>query len=605
MKSVYFFQCQEAYGSSIYLPYSAGILWCYLNQFNEIKDNYTLKKVFFEKIPYSSHLEKIINPDICLFSNYGWNTTYQLQIAKIIKDLYPNCQIIVGGPNSRQDEDYIRQHSYVDIWIWGEGEETLRELLTNKPLVTINGIAYLLNDNYYKNPIRERRKYLDEIPSPYLTGFFDSFFNDYDYNFLPIWETDRGCPYACTFCDQGSEYFTKLYQFDINRLYKEIDWFANKKIEYVELTASNFGIFERDLDIVKYIKELHDNTGYPQKINATWAKNSPERVFKMSKILEKINRGGVTLALQSSNQTALDNIKRFNIVNDKLEKITNRYINSGILTYHDFIIGLPGETLASWKEGLLYVIDMNPEGWIFGHAMEAFFNTEFKDPNYIKKYKLQFAHVPQVSFYNFKKEGIPVEMGDYVIGSYSMTTDDFIEALVFKYFIVTYYCLGWVKHIADTLHKENNVKRSDFFIKLYEWSNQNNCIIKIECDIVRNNVKNVLKNKDFWGRQVHGSNDIYWEYETGSSCFIEKDRKNFYMQLEQFLSKTFPYCKSKELVKYADLKQISFSRKYPCVVDNYKLNAINYETFEEFCKNVYWYGKKKQGWKVNILEMNE
>ena len=196
-------------------------------------------------------------------------------------------------------------------------------------------------------------------------------------------------------------------------------------------------------------------------------------------------------------------------------------------------------------------------------------------------------------------------MGDYVIGSYSMTTDDFIEALVFKYFIVTYYCLGWAKHIADTLYKENSVKRSDFFIKLYEWSNQNNCIIKNECDIVRNNVKNVLKNKDFWGRQVHGSNDIYWEYETGSSCFIEKDRQNFYMQLEQFLSETFPYCKSKELVKYADLKQISFSRKYPCVVDNYKLNAINYETFEEFCKNVYWYGKKKQGWKVTILEMNE
>ena len=47
-------------------------------------------------------------------------------------------------------------------------------------------------------------KDLDVIPSPYLTGFFEKIMNDYpDVKFHATWESNRGCPFKCSFCDWG------------------------------------------------------------------------------------------------------------------------------------------------------------------------------------------------------------------------------------------------------------------------------------------------------------------------------------------------------------------------------------------------------------------
>ena len=38
---------------------------------------------------------------------------------------------------------------------------------------------------------------LNEIPSPYLSGMLDEFFED---RWMPVLETNRSCPYRCTLC---------------------------------------------------------------------------------------------------------------------------------------------------------------------------------------------------------------------------------------------------------------------------------------------------------------------------------------------------------------------------------------------------------------------
>lgn len=583
--NIYFFQCQEDYNGNMYLPYSSGILWAYVSQFSDIKNNINLVDIFFEKIDPALYLDKIAgtSPDIVLFSNYGWNTRYHLSIAKLIKETYPDCKVIIGGPNAQQSKQYLLEHPYVDISVWGEGEQTLLELfrafINKTDLSTINGLAYFRDDTYVLTPVRDRLKDVNILPSPYLTGVFDDFYKRYNYNFMPVWETNRGCPYSCTFCDLGADYYSKVYEFDFERLTAEIDYFCDKQTEYVEVADANFGIIKRDLELVKYIREKYERYGYPQKISATWAKSSPERLFEMSKILDSMNRGGVTLALQSSNKTALSNIKRTNIANEKLSTISKKYADNDMQTYHDFIIGLPGETLDSWKEGLLNVIDINPEGWIFGHPLEAYKNTEFSDPEYIKKHDLKFAVTPQVSFFAQRRKNIPIEYGNYVISTNTLSTQDYIECFLFKWFLISCHSLGWTNYIG----KNSGLKLSEFYILLYDWIKHNDCVIRDQYLETKSSVENTITNGDFWGRQIFGNNDIYWEYESASCIMYEQNRTKFFEDITLFLKNQLPK---------VDLN---------IVIENQK-QLISYDqsdnlSFKDFAIQIYWYGRRKKAWK--------
>ena len=47
---------------------------------------------------------------------------------------------------------------------------------------------------------------IEDIPSPWLTGIQDEFF---DGKLAPMIETNRGCPFTCTFCVQGVRKYTR------------------------------------------------------------------------------------------------------------------------------------------------------------------------------------------------------------------------------------------------------------------------------------------------------------------------------------------------------------------------------------------------------------
>lgn len=603
--NLYFFQCNDKFVNSIYLPYSCGVLWSYVKQFGDIQHNYTLGDIFFEKITVAEYVNKVKNPGVVLFSNYGWNTAYHMAVAKELKSLYPNVIVIIGGPNAQQSEDYLREHPYVDYSVWGEGEQTLRELLqviaSTQSAERVAGIAYLHDNQYIKTPERQRESNVNSRPSPYLEGVFDSFFVDYPtYNFMPVWETHRGCPYHCTFCDLGANYYNKVYTFSTQRLLKEIDWFSDKKIEYVEIADANFGIFKRDLELVKYIKHKNVTTGFPEKINATWAKNSPDQVFEMSRILDSMDRGGVTLALQSQNPVALDNIKRINIANSRLQDIATKYINAGMQTYHDFILGLPGETLDSWKTGLCNIVDMNPEGWIFAHPLEAYENTEFSDKEYIKKYQLEFSHTPQVSFFAHRRKDVPIEYGKYVTSTLTMNRDQYIEGFLFKWFLIVMHSLGWANTAVEKISRRHNVSRSSVYLQFYNYIISHKGIVNDEYELTKSMLTNTINNGEFWGRQIFRDDDIYWEYESGTAIAFEQHREAFNQDLTKFVVDTYGH-ECAEFVQLNDHAIISYQRSYPYTHDGLEIDHVGrFDNFEDFCLAIYHRGRRKKHWKTTI-----
>ena len=610
MRQVYFFQCQDFFDKSIYLPYASGCLWAYAATNTDIADNFELADLFFEKLPISQYLDRLHDPDVIFFSSYGWNTEYHLKLAEAIKQKFPHVLIVFGGPNVNQSRKWHEQHPYMDLSIFGEGEHAVQQVLLSRLKDNIYhhipGVAQIHNGRWHQQSATARTYHYEQYPSPYLTGLFDKILRKYPYNFNVILETNRGCPYQCTFCDIGKTYFNKVARFSMDKVLAEIDWFSENQIEYVDISDSNFGILQRDVDIARYIRQKHDQNGWPKRVNSTWAKNNHETVFEMSRILEDVNRSGVTLALQSTNEVVLKNIKRKNVANTKLQQMVELYNQHNIMTYHDFVLGLPGETLTSWINGLLETVDLNPEAFIKGYFAQMYINTEFMEPAYIDQFGIQMRELPVGSFWvkSNMDPDIPVEKISYVTATADMPHEDFIEAFLFRVFLGTMHAQGWVRHTADHVSRHQAHPLSEFYRALWQWARKDHGFVGQALDRVHQELQDMFAGHGTWGRRIFGSDDVNWEYDSALSVEFESNRIQFFDDIRKFLYEQYPAIDIEHVVVYNDLQVKSFFATYPRQVGRWLVQCPdNKHTFKDFCVETYWHGRRMRRWRLPVIDL--
>jgi len=113
-----------------------------------------------------------------------------------------------------------------------------------------------------------------------LTGVFDNIINNnLEYVFNATLETNRGCPFACTFCDWGSLTYSKVTKYDIERIRADIEWAGQNKIGFLYNVDANFGLFkDRDHAIVDILIETKEKYGYPKMYFVNWAKMANEDI---------------------------------------------------------------------------------------------------------------------------------------------------------------------------------------------------------------------------------------------------------------------------------------------------------------------------------------
>ena len=226
------------------------------------------------------------------------------------------------------------------------------------------------------------------MPSPFLTGVFDPVMKvNPDQKWIALWETNRGCPFSCSFCDWGSSTQSRVFQFEINRLKQEAEWFAEKKIDFVFCCDANFGILPRDVDLAQYVADVKKKSGFPTALSVQNTKNATERAYLVQKILSDngLNKG-VTLSMQSVDKTTLKNIKRENISLETYSELQRRFTRDKVETYSDLILGLPGETYQSFKAGIAAVIESGQHNRIQFNDCSILPNAEMGDPEYQKKH---------------------------------------------------------------------------------------------------------------------------------------------------------------------------------------------------------------------------
>src|SRR3989344_4109966 len=293
-------------------PINIGYLKSYLRRFHG--DN--LETKLFK---YPGDLIKAVEqnpPEIIGLSNYAWNEDLDLKLIKYFKSKHPNIITVMGGPNINippVDLDFEEMHTNVaylspflksqhnlDFYIMHNGELGFLNLV-NRYLESdsnlkkmkqspMDGVAFFnkeLNEKEAVHGMDVLMRNLAEIPSPYLTGVMDEFFND---KLIPNIETNRGCPYPCKFCAWGPDYYQKMGIFLPDRIKEELFYIADmvsktKKTNILCIADANFGILKQDIEYAKIIKQLFEETGYPRKVTTFWAKNKGEEVIEIARIL--------------------------------------------------------------------------------------------------------------------------------------------------------------------------------------------------------------------------------------------------------------------------------------------------------------------------------
>ncbi len=432
-------QINNSFSGQNYFPYSVGLLQAYAQKHLKNIDQYEFLLPVYSRIKIEHAVEQLKEADIVLFSAYVWNVRLSLKIAEILKTNKPETIIVFGGPHVPDNgEEFLRQNTFVDIACHKEGEKIICPLLENcaeNNWKEVPSISYLDQEgNYIQNPWAKRIKVLDEIPSPYTEGTFDALIEANPHErWLVMWETNRGCPFSCTFCDWGSATQAKVNQFGLERLYKEIDWVREHQIEFIFCCDANFGILKRDFDIAKYAAGSKEKYGFPQALSVQNTKNARDRAYKVQKFLSDhgLNKG-VTLALQSLDESTLKHVKRDNISLNAYQDLQHRFTKDKIETYTDMILGLPGETYDSFIDGISRVIENGQHNRIQFGNLSILPNAEMGDLEYQKKFEMEVIETKIINMHGSLIETEEIyEHQQLVISTNSMPKKDWVKTRAF------------------------------------------------------------------------------------------------------------------------------------------------------------------------------
>lgn len=398
----------------------------------------------------SAALERGV-PALIGFANYTWNAKLSKAYARAVKRANPATIVVFGGPNlplsGSEQAAFLADAGYIDLYVEREGELAFAALVqafrngARRREEFVEAAPSVLTvtpgGEFLRSDPAPRLQSLDTIPSPYLSGLLDEFF---DGALVPTIQTNRGCPFSCAFCLEGERYFSKIASFNESRVTAELEYIAERIQPVLDrgsrnelmITDSNFGMYPQDERICEVIGLLSRTTGWPQRVNVTTGKNKRDR------ILAAVRKADGTIqlsgAVQSLDEQVLANIRRSNIRSDQLLELAASAARSATSTYSDVILGLPGDTRAAHEETVLTLIEGG-----FGRVNTFQFallpGAEVNTPKTRRRFgmRTRFRVVPR-GFGRYQILGedvVAAEIDEVCVESDSMTFSDYLESRLF------------------------------------------------------------------------------------------------------------------------------------------------------------------------------
>ncbi|NIS79228.1 MAG: radical SAM protein [Anaerolineales bacterium] len=285
-----------------------------------------------------------------------------LEIARAIRAEFPEIRIILGGVHPTVLPAEVLAEPAVDIVVRGEGEQTIVELVEDKPLDTVSGISFRENGCVVHTPDRPLIKDIDSlgIPAYHLLPMHRYYPATGASKRLPATSmlSTRGCPGKCTFCYRLFGHRLRARSGHI--VAEEVKYLQDRyNIREVAFYDDTFTAFKRE--VFSFCQGVED-----LKIDLTWSCFS--RVDSVTEELLQVMKDTglhqIMYGIESSSNEILQNInKRFNT--EQVENVIQMTKRIGIDVRAAFMLGNPGETEHTMKDTLDFAKRLNPEIAVF------------------------------------------------------------------------------------------------------------------------------------------------------------------------------------------------------------------------------------------------
>jgi putative methyltransferase len=464
-----------------YLPYVWGILKSYCERAGELRGQIRWLEPIYLKGDPVALLEPYRRspPDVLGLSCYTWNWELQCRLAGQVKTLNPDCLVVAGGPHpDYKDPDFFRKHPSIDAIAVKDGEITFTRVLSalrrgSRDLRPIPGL-YLPggNGNICTGPA-EVPTVFDHSPYVDQSAYFERMVRRFGpSHFDVVWETNRGCPYSCSFCDWGSSTMSRVRRFAMERIEAEVEWFAKMTVESIILADANFGILERDLQIADLLNAARSRHGHPRFIHYSPAKNNPERTVEIARKLVASGISPVhTFAVQHTDVSVLAAADRANISVAKQRQVAKAVVGEDIPTVVQLILGIPGDTYELWKTCLTDLMDwgLHDNYQIFNYALLP--NAPAADKGFRAQWNIETIsrQIPKEGTGQRGQEDTDaLTKVDIIVSSRSFSREDWVRMKTYSAFVRALHNRSLTRLIAMYLHFSHAVPYREFYDRLIE-----------------------------------------------------------------------------------------------------------------------------------------
>ena len=472
---------------SVYLPTIWANLKTYCEQSHSVADSVR----WLDPIVIKDRPEKLLagyddDPiDVLGLSCYCWNSDTNYELARLVRKRFPRCLIVAGGPDpDYKNTDYFRIHPEVDALVIQDGEISFRRMLEQlaegrldlesipglvlpapESALPIAGAGYrstgsaellrdfgrspwLANADYFARTIRRLRREEPEC------------------KIIISWETDRGCPYHCTFCDWGSSTYSKVRAVDLARLREEALWIGEQGIDIVSFTAANFGILLQDQDVVEALIEARRRYGYPRSLQWNNAKNNVERVIAIS---EKAYAVGLidfhVLSIQTLDEDVLKAMDRANIRKERQLAIVDTLKGKGVPSVVQLIYGGPADGPEKFFGTLTELMEWGIHDEYVAYPFMILPNAPANEPGYRETWGIRT--IRRYGTVNKRRRNdLLADGGDrshFVVAANSFTVDEYVEMYLIGRLIIALHNGGITQLIARYLRRTHDVAYGAFY----------------------------------------------------------------------------------------------------------------------------------------------
>jgi magnesium-protoporphyrin IX monomethyl ester (oxidative) cyclase len=310
-------------------------------------------------------------PDVVgISSAYTCQSENVHKTAEVVKNAGKNITVVVGGAHPTAFPELVLKDRNVDIVVIGEGELTVVELMQKlkggSDYSKVRGIAYM-DGNMVK--ITEKREFiedLDSIPLParHLLPMKEYFEAKSTHGGEARWSpvtsmiTSRGCPGVCIFCSIHSIWGRKWRARSAKNVVGEIEHLVNTYgIKELHFEDDNLTLSKQRM--IEICDGMIDR-GLNKRIRWT-TPNSVMLATLDEEVLTKMKQSGcyaLSFGIESGNEHILRDVVRKNVPFPKLREVIKICKRLGIETAGSFILGLPGETLETFRETIEFAKDI-------------------------------------------------------------------------------------------------------------------------------------------------------------------------------------------------------------------------------------------------------